>query len=108
MHDRYRKGILIVIVVMATVLTVYSPSYRSQTYKSEALTSPVTSPLTPTIPMCASHAQGDSDCNGVIELRDFETWRKEYIGERPTLNADFNRDNQVSIADFEIWRNAYF
>ncbi len=51
---------------------------------------------------------GDADCNGIIDMVDFEIWRKEYMGNLTTTNADFNADAKVSMPDFEIWRSNYF
>jgi hypothetical protein len=59
---------------------------------------------------CPRKAQGDADCNGSINLADFEIWRQEFtsVGEQPYLGkADFNNDGNTTLADFEIWRRTY-
>jgi hypothetical protein len=59
---------------------------------------------------CARKAEGDADCNGTINLLDFEIWRQEFTstGEQPYLGkADFNHDGNTTLADFEIWRRTY-
>ena len=62
---------------------------------------------TPT-PLSCQKSQGDADCNGKIDLKDFEIWRKEFTGELTTKTADFNNDTKVSLADFEVWRSSYY
>jgi len=62
---------------------------------------------TPT-PLSCQKSQGDADCNGKIDLKDFEIWRKEFTGELTTKTADFNKDTKISLADFEIWRSSYY
>lgn len=61
-------------------------------------------------PNCLLKFQGDSDCNGVIDLVDFEIWRKEATGSQNTKNANFNFaiDSIVDIIDFEIWRKGFY
>lgn len=66
--------------------------------------------LTPTdapspTPYCHLASKGDAcTCDGIIDIADFEPWRKQYVGEEPCSCADFNRDNKCSLIDFEIWR----
>ncbi len=63
---------------------------------------------TPTVSACNLKSSGDADCNGTVNLVDFEIFRKEYSGTQNTKEADFDKDNSVSIIDFEIWRKGYF
>lgn len=78
---------------------------------------PTPSGPTPTPPLspsstpsssCAKKPQGDADCNGVIDLIDFEIWRKEFTGSVWTKLADFDASGAVNLVDFEIWRKGYF
>lgn len=72
-----------------------------------ATPTPTTKPtVTPTV--CSLKSLGDADCNRLIDLVDFEIWRKEYTGSSTAKSADFNTDNFVNIVDFEIWRKHYF
>lgn len=56
---------------------------------------------------CAKHPLGDADCNGIIDISDYEQFRKEYTHILNTLAADFNDDSSDTITDFEIWRRGY-
>ncbi len=55
------------------------------------------------------------ECNGTIDIGDFETWRHEAVDlgaatSRETKNdwlADFNQDQIVDLLDFQIWNNSY-
>ena len=64
---------------------------------------------TPTIGdvFCTQKSQGDADCNGKVDLADFEIFRKEFTGSLSTKTADFNNDGLVNITDFEIWRKTF-
>lgn len=62
---------------------------------------------TPTIIGCSLKSQGDADCNGVIDITDFEIFRKEYMHTLSTKTADFNTSGTVDIIDFEIWRKSF-
>ena len=58
---------------------------------------------------CARKTLGDANCDDLVDLVDFEIWRREYTGEINSHRANFNpdTDNQVDLLDFEIWRQAY-
>ena len=56
---------------------------------------------------CPLKSQGDANCDGAITLADFEVWRREFLVELNTTNANFNNDSRVTISDFEIWRRSY-
>lgn len=53
---------------------------------------------------CSLKSFGDADCNGIVNISDFEIFRKEFTGSLATKSADFNADNAVNIIDFEILR----
>jgi hypothetical protein len=55
---------------------------------------------------CAKKPMGDADCNGIVNLSDFEIWRQEFTG-TVGRRGDFNNDMRSSLIDFEIWRNTY-
>lgn len=46
---------------------------------------------------------GDADCNGGVNLIDFEIWREESNNERTTQNADFNCNGYADREDYGIW-----
>lgn len=66
----------------------------------------VTPTVTPTV--CSLKSSGDADCNNVVNLVDFELFRKEYTHTVTTLSADFDNDQAVTLADFQTWRVGYF
>ena len=57
---------------------------------------------------CSTKSQGDADCNGTINLADFELFRKEFTGILASRNADFDSNGSVGISDFEIWRRTSY
>lgn len=56
---------------------------------------------------CATKSKGDVNCDGRIDLVDFNIWLSEFNGLSKTLNADVNGDGRVSGADFDVWRQTY-
>lgn len=71
------------------------------------VTPTVTTSVSPTSDSCTLKYQGDADCSGLINLVDFEIWRKEFMKTLSTLTSDFNAGGSVDIVDFEIWRKSY-
>jgi hypothetical protein len=67
---------------------------------------PTNTPTYTPIP-CPRKAEGDADCNGHIDLVDYEIWRKEYFHELNTKTADFNGDGVVDMIDYNIWLAHY-
>ena len=57
---------------------------------------------------CLNKSRGDCNCDGIIDITDFEPWRQEFTREIRSLKCDYNRDNKSSIIDFNIWRVNYF
>lgn len=49
--------------------------------------------------------KGDANCNGIVDIKDFEIWRREFTGLINTGSADFNSDQKVTTADYGIWKN---
>ncbi len=78
----------------------------SPTLISTSITPPG-STNTPTPAGCPGRNEGDADCNGAVNLTDFEIWRGEYLGEDSTQQSDFDGDGRVTLTDFEIWRGTY-
>ncbi len=92
--------------------------------------SPTASP-TPVYSACNLKASGDADCNGAVDLADFQIWRDEYFANctsaipsacgadadnnGATIDANYNgpevtstnSDSLVNLVDFEIWRKYY-
>jgi len=62
---------------------------------------------TPTVILCTRKGEGDANCDGVINILDFETWRREFLGIDTTTKADFDSSGGVTILDFEIWRRGF-
>lgn len=61
--------------------------------------------LSPT-PSCIKKTGGDADCNDIINLTDFITWKTEFLNPTGTPTADFD-GNGVGLSDFMIWKNEY-
>lgn len=61
-------------------------------------------------PDCPRKPEGDADCNGIVNLDDFEIFRSEFVkirrGEQDLNNieSDFNDDGFIDIEDFAIFR----
>lgn len=61
----------------------------------------------PNWPKCVTQKQGDANCDGVIDLKDLDIWKQEFLSDTG-FKADFNHDTRVTLNDFETWRqNAY-
>ncbi|KKQ90612.1 MAG: hypothetical protein UT14_C0033G0002 [Candidatus Shapirobacteria bacterium GW2011_GWE1_38_92] len=76
---------------------------------------PTAVPTSPPVGTCGCDRQGrragDGNCDGLVDLRDFEVWRSEMFDlggwqgvSRPDWKGDFNCDWKVDLLDFEIWR----
>jgi hypothetical protein len=57
---------------------------------------------------CATKGDGDANCDTLVDLEDFEQFRREFIAQsnnqRTTSLADFNKDQSVDLLDFEAFR----
>jgi hypothetical protein len=60
---------------------------------------------------CARKIEGDANCDGRIDLEDFEIFREEFIAQmqknRTTNRSDFNNDGSVDLLDFELFREGF-
>lgn len=58
---------------------------------------------------CSRKTQGDANCDDLVDLVDFEIWRREFTGTVATNRANFNpaTDNVVDLLDFELWRRTF-
>jgi hypothetical protein len=62
----------------------------------------------------ADKSSGDADCDGDVDMVDFEIWREEKFDhpqkdqQKPDWQADFSCDGYVDMIDFEIWRSTNF
>jgi len=83
--------------------------YSRQLSSSEILShyNQVAPSPTPTVILCARKGEGDANCDGVINIFDFEIWRREFLGIDTTTKADFDNVGGVSILDFETWRRGF-
>ncbi|MDO8497873.1 MAG: hypothetical protein Q7S61_05010 [bacterium] len=90
------------------VLPSPAPQYTGIPAEPTVVVNP-RSTVTPTgSTTCASNAQGDANCDGKIDMIDFEIFRKEMAGELKTFKGDFNKNKRIDIVDFEIWRANFF
>lgn len=92
-------------------------NYRAQYTKITSVqpTSPL--PLTPTpiatpsipvtIPSCSLKPKGDVNCDGAINILDFNIWLGEFIKTLNTALSDFNNDGIIDTRDFNIWRDNF-
>lgn len=72
-------------------------------------TSGVTPSQTPTSgSTCSKKSNGDANCDAVVNMTDFEIFRKEYLQITSTKTADFDSSGNVQMGDFEIWRRTIF
>ncbi len=94
-HKRWQ-----LIFVLAVLILVYMTQWK--------MSSQTTTSSTARAATCELKANGDASCDGIVDITDFEVFRKEYIGEVSTTVADFDGDGTVTVADFEIWRRGYF
>jgi hypothetical protein len=89
-----------------TFEAILSPAYAA--YKNLWNATPTATPIA-----CAKKNQGDADCNGSIDLSDFDKFRQEFIAYRKNelditkALANFNNDNSVDLADFELFRQGF-
>lgn len=56
---------------------------------------------------CLLKSQGDANCDGKIDIRDFSIWRDEFNGTSATKKSDFNNDGFFDIEDFSIWSDGF-
>jgi hypothetical protein len=51
----------------------------------------------------------DANGDGIVDLADFDRWKREYLGILTTKTANFNPsiDDVVDLADFDIWKRSY-
>jgi len=58
-------------------------------------------------PSCPLKNRGDANCDGKINILDFNIWRDEFLRVANTTSADFNSDNSITILDFNVWRDGF-
>ena len=66
------------------------------------------SPTPTAAPICPHKSIGDADCNDIIDIVDFEIWRREYSSLRYTGLADFDKNGNITAVDYEIWRKTFY
>lgn len=59
---------------------------------------------TPTAIVCLK-SNGDANCDGKINITDFNIWRDEFKKYLTSSTADFNKDGRITIVDFNILRD---
>lgn len=67
----------------------------------------ITNAPTPTI-SCTQKKDGDSNCDGLVNLADFEIFRKENFSLLTTKTSDYNGDGAISLLDYNIWRKTAY
>ena len=82
---------------------------RTPTPTSSIFPSPTSSSSLTATPAgsCPLNSQGDANCDNLIDLIDFESWRREFTGTNTTVDSDFNRDGRINLIDFEVWRRSF-
>ncbi len=66
---------------------------------------PTATPTATSVP--CNKSIGDANCDGLINLTDFERFRQEYTGTLTTKTADFTGDGKITLMDFETWRRNF-
>lgn len=56
---------------------------------------------------CTTKSNGDANCDGRVDLVDFNQWLTGSNAAGYNANIDFNGDGKVSLADFEVWRGTF-
>ncbi len=69
-------------------------------------------PVTPTptqsaSQQCALYSKGDANCDGKIDMDDFNIWRDEFLKTSTSKTSDFNNDGVINTDDFNIWRDGF-
>lgn len=91
-----------------SIPTVFSPSPTLNNHQPTAsLPSPTHNPQ-PTTYNCITKGSGDADCNGHVDIFDYNIFVGEFIKTYSTKNADFDSSDEVDLVDFEILRSNYF
>jgi len=69
---------------------------------------------TPTVSTCQYKSKGDANCDGKIDMQDFDVWKADFQwnavpshADEPHVSSDFNGDNKVDTDDFNIWRDGF-
>lgn len=55
---------------------------------------------------CPLKTSGDANCDGRINIGDFNDWRREFLY-HTGLSSDFNQNSTVEIRDFTAWRTGF-
>jgi hypothetical protein len=66
--------------------------------------------VTPSPSSCAKRPQGDSNCDGKIDILDYTCWRHHFLNGSPLANcktSDYDGKESVNILDFTIWKNTF-
>lgn len=56
---------------------------------------------------CELRTNGDSNCDGKVDLFDFDAWTKQYNNEVKCNSADFNNDKKCDLMDYFVWYREY-
>lgn len=55
---------------------------------------------------CSLKSQGDANCDGKINILDYNIWRDEVNRKSQTKRADFNGNGEVGADDLNTWQNS--
>lgn len=50
---------------------------------------------------------GDATGDRIVDIRDYNRWKDEYLEALTTKTADFNKDGKIDLIDFSIFRKAF-
>lgn len=92
----------------------YADIYFKYVFTSTITLTPTPPPgatITPTPgPSCPLKNRGDADCNGKINIFDFNIWRDEFLEVANTTSSNFDGsggEHPITIFDFNIWRDGF-
>lgn len=100
------------IFVFLCVLFNFSVSAQTTTPTKSVTVTP-TETIVPTATQCQTKPKGDANCDGSIDLLDFEEFRQEFIAVQEgkfditRAHCDFNGDKNIDLLDFEAFRKGY-
>lgn len=93
MHTAKLSLLFVYLFIVAAILSLFIVFKTDQSARAQT---------------CALHSSGDANCDDIVNMTDFEVFRKEFIGTLATKTSDFNTDSAVNTIDFELWRRGFF
>lgn len=98
--------------IYAKISAISSPT---PTPTTAAANTPTTAPTNTVSPSCPKKAQGDANCDGKIDIEDYEIILSALQGndisdlcdDAEDCSADINGDSNITILDYTIWLNSF-